>query len=206
MRKSFYATLILYFLTFTLFGQVLDRELESFLADKESFFLVKLDQNSQEIDIVDHSAYLSAGPFTLVLIYKEPIGVLVNFSLEPTLYNGFREGKEMGEIVPNPDLFMGLAENDFNLEDRIFIHPIAPHYLYYQDGNAHRFSQISNQAGYIECRRKVSVFSLLGSDVPPQAISALSGKPLYLVFQYSRWGADWKRIVKQRDYLKISFD
>jgi len=206
MRKSFYAALILYFLTFALLGQVSDRKLESFLAGKESFFLLKLEQNGREIDIVDHSAHLSAGPFTLVLIYKEPIGVLVNFSLEPTLYNGFKEGKEMGEIVPDPNLFMGLAENDFNLEDRIFIHPIAPHYLYYLDDNAHRFSQISNQAGYIECRRKVSVFSLLESDVPPQAISSLSGKPLYLVFQYSQWGADWKRIVKQRDYLKISYD
>ena len=206
MKKSFSAALILYFLTFALFGQVLDRKLEGFLADENSFFLVKLEQDGREIDIVDHSARLSAGPFNLVLIYKEPIGVLVNFSLEQTLYIGFKEGKEMGEIVPDPDLFMGLAENDFNLEDRIFIHPIAPHYLYYQDDNAHRFSQIYNQAGYIECRRKISVFSLLESDTPPQAVGSLSGKSLYLVFQYSQWGTDWKRIVKQRDYLKISYD
>jgi len=170
----------------------------------KEYFDFQIIQENQAVPVIDHEVTLRRKPFTLVIILKEKIGVLTNFSVNPLLYDGFSHGKSLEKILEEPDLFMGMAEYDFNPEKRIFIDNIAAHYLYYDSEKAHRFSRAEIKDNIIYGYRDIDFFQHRSYD-PIRKIENLQYDILYVVFMYMEYDDDWNRIEKQSDFLKINF-
>ena len=175
------------------------------VAEEETFFQVRIEQDGVQMEIRAHTVALEKRRFTLVLLYAQPMGVLVNFSVKPTLLGGMKKGKTVEEIVGDPGRFMGMAETSFNPEEGIFLDEIAPHYLYVDESD-HRFSEVIVGDDHLECRRAISKAQYVASHGPAFPIEQLDSDVLYLAFVYSVWGENWESITKQQDYLKIVFE
>ena len=102
-------------------------------------------------------------------------------------------------------MFMGMAEELFNPEEKIIIDNTSPHYLFYEDESQHRFSTVEMEEGYIFCRREISNITTFNLNLDPVPLQRLPGNDLFLSFLYSEYDEDWNRIEKQKEGLHIHF-
>ncbi len=175
------------------------------LAASEKIFDVLIEQNGTIAPISGHRIELERGPLTFILLFKEPLGVLVNFSFEETLFNGFRDGKSLSDILEDPDLFMGMGEDLFNPEEEIWIDPVAPHYFFYESGENHRFSKvIKNKAGII-CRRVISYFRFEAGGSSQIPVKYLPSENLFVSLLLAEYDESYNRVEQQRGYLELFF-
>jgi hypothetical protein len=172
--------------------------------ETKNYFDIKIIQNNQEIPITDHQVRLQKKEFTLVLVMYGKIGVLTNFSQQPALYNGLSNGIPPKDLLEDPDQFMGMAEYDFNEDKKIIIDDILPHYLYYQNKDAHRFSSVERKNGAWHCYRKIALYSSPHKAGSAQ-ISSYPDNELYISLVYEIYDEDYNKITKDMDYLKIVF-
>ncbi len=129
LNIKFIFSIILVMAAFKSFPQSEDKEQQK----TDSYFSIQIIQENQIIPVINNEVKINRVPFTLVLILKEKIGVLTNFSVKPLLYDGFSHGKPLSKILEEPDMFMGMAEYNLNPDKCICIDNILPHYLYYDN-------------------------------------------------------------------------
>ena len=171
-------------------------------ADAPPVFGVGIEQHGVEIPIVDHVVRLDRGPFTLVLIYPEYMGVLANFSLSPTLVCGMATGKTFDEILEEPGMFMGVAEESGNPKRAVFVDNAAPHYLYVEE-NDDRFGNVIVTHDSVVGRRVIAAVRAIGGNLVP--IEQTGFHRLYIVLVHADWGPNWERITLQQEYLTVIF-
>ena len=107
--------------------------------------------------------------------------------------------------MQEPDLFMGMAEHLFNPNRRVRIDPVAPHYLFYDSKESHRFSSvIERQAGLI-CRREISYFSFEAAGNARMPIERLPTDSLFVSLLFSEYDANYNRVELQKEYLELLF-
>ena len=175
------------------------------LPSGNAWFSICIEQDGEVVPSSGGIVEIEKKPFTLVIIMKEPIGVLVNFSSDERLHNGFRQGQSIEDLLKSPEMFMGMAEELFNPEEKIIIDNTSPHYLFYEDESQHRFSTVEMKEGYIFCRRKISNITTFNLNLDPVPLQRLPGNDLFLSFLYSEYDEDWNRIEKQKEALHIHF-
>ncbi len=176
----------------------------SFPAEDE-WFSIAIEQHGQTVPVRNNRLALDKAPFTLVVIMKEPLGVLVNFSESSALFKGFLKKRSLDRILPNPDLFMGIAEAPGNEMEVMLIDDVSPHFLYYTDGASHRFSRTEMKQDHIVCRRIISNFTSYDDDFAPYPLEKFTGDIIYLSFLYGEWDEDYNRIELQKEALKVIF-
>ena len=172
-----------------------------FPADDEWFSLA-IEQNGKPVAVVNNKVELEKAPFTLVLVLRGPIGVLVNFSVSDVLFKGFLKNKRLAEFVSRPDYFMGIGEGEGNFDELILIDKISPHYMFYADDSAHRFSSIELQEKFIIGRRIISNFTTYADEFAPSPIEELSEDTLYISVMYGEWDQNYNKIELQKDALR----
>ncbi len=165
-------------------------------------FGVGIEQQGADIPIVDHVVGLDRGPFTLVLTYPEYMGVLANFSLSPALVCGMATGKTFDEILEEPGMFMGVAEESRNPKRAIFIDDAAPHYLYAEEDDD-RFGDVRVTPDSVVGRREIAAVRAIGANLVP--IEQTDFDRLYIVLVHADWGPNWERITLQQEYLTVIF-
>ena len=203
MRRMILAAAIsLGFSSLCLYGDIPEYELEAVKAG-DDYFAIFIEQDGLFEEIIDYYAGIRLGPFTFIIVMKEPIGVLVNFSAESDLYYGFRKEKPLKSIIEHPGMFMGLAEDSFNLEGKIYIDPVTPHYLFYDGDDSHRFSTVERWSGLYICKRRVEHFAYLDEIDTVLPIEAFDGEYLYVSALYSEYDANWNIIEHQKEAVKI---
>lgn len=203
MKIIFRIVVISFILTLTLPFFIIAQE-GSFPSD-EQWFNFSIEQNGKSVPVKNNRISLEKAPFTLVIIMKEPLGVLVNFSEDPTLFKGFLKNKPLDIILPEPDLFMGMGEASGNEMEVMLIDEVSPHYLYYTDGASHRFSSTEIVQGHIICRRVISNFTTHENDFDPYQIEILAADTIYISFLYGDWDENYNRLELQKEALKVSF-
>lgn len=167
------------------------------------WFSFAVEQDGSPVKVVDNTAVLKKAPFTLVLILRGPIGVLVNFSESDILYKGFLKNKPLVEILKRPDFFMGIGESDGNPDELMLIDGISPHYLYYADGASHRFSSIERSGEYVIGRREISNYTTYTDEYRPSPVEELAADEIYISMMYSEWDADYNKIELQKEAVKV---
>ena len=172
---------------------------------EEQWFSFAVEQNGKPVEIKNNRLSIEKAPFTLVLITRGPLGVLVNFSEKDTLYKGFLKNKPLSEFLPQPDLFMGLGEEDFNPDESIFIDEFSAHYLYFENRTRHRFSTAELSDGYVTGRRIISNYKTYTDAESIIPISELETDTLYLGFMYGEWDENFNRIELQKEAVKVNF-
>lgn len=203
MVKQFFPAVL--FLCAT-FSAAADIDYSRYAVEKDMVFGVYLEQNGETRDAHAGTVILEKAPFTLVLVLKEPAGILVNFSLDDRLYRGFRMRKTLADILDEPDLFMGIAEDNFNPRRRIFIDDIAPHFLFFQDEENHRFDAVFPFGNYLICKRTVGYYTFLSDLETIFPIERLPGRILYLSLFYGDYDDNWERVELQKTALQIDFE
>jgi hypothetical protein len=183
----------------------IDRLLEGFSQGKE-YFRAFVEQDGTIFGSTEGAVGLERRSFTLVLVFKEPLGVLTNFSFQDTVCRGFRAQKPLDEILQKPDHFMGMAEELLNPEERIVIDDVTPHYLFYDSKENHRFSHVSTVKGIIVCRRKITCYSYLGSISEKMPIEQIESSRLFISLLYSQYGKNYQRIERQKECIEIRFE
>lgn len=171
----------------------------------EEYFDYYILQDGVSRGISNHEITLEKAPFTLVIIMKEPIGVLTNFSTISLLYDGILKNLTISEILENADAYMGMAEYERNPDEEIFIHDVYPHYLYYATDMEHRFSTVEYRDGLYYCYRKISNYRYNDTMDVVKPIHELDVDTLYISMVYHTWTDDYDRIYKQHDTFKINF-
>lgn len=170
-----------------------------------SFFNVFIEQDGGIIEIDDFRVLLAKRPFTLILELTQPMGILVNFSFDGSLARGFNGRQSLDELLPEPDLFMGMAEEMFNPDAAIYIDVVSPHYLFYNNSEEHRFSDVDMAGNSLLCRRDIGYFKVLGLGESLRRIEELDQDSLFVSLLYSEFGEDWRRIEKQKRGFQILF-
>ncbi len=201
----------------------------------DDYFRVFIEQRGRVAVATGGVVSLNRKPFTLVLVFRDPsgpeetsgpkgppgpkgpsdsgessnsgkpVGVLVNFSFRDVICSGFREGKSLGEILENPDNFMGMAEHLFNPEEKIVVDDVLPHYLYYETNESHRFSSVTRMNGVVVCRRRIAYYSYLDSIEQKSPVEQIQGMRLFVSLLHSQYGKNYQRIEKQRQCIEIDF-
>ena len=187
----------------------------------EDYFRVFIEQEGRVAAATGGVVGLDRRPFTLVLIFRDPsgpekrpgeasksgksVGVLANFSFRDVICSGFKDEKSLGEILENPDNFMGMAEHLFNAEEKIVVDEVVPHYLYYDASDNHRFSSVTQMDGVLICRRRIAHYSYLDAIEQKSPIEQIQGMRLFISLLHSQFGQDYQRIEKQRECIEIDF-
>lgn len=170
-----------------------------------TWFSYAVEQNGEPVEVKDNEAVLEKAPFTFVLILRGPIGVLANFSYEDSLYKGFLLNKPLAEITKKPDFFMGIGEPDGNADEFILIDPVSPHYLYYSDASANRFSTVEAKDDFFVGRRVISNYTTYANEFALIPIEKYFGEAIYVNMMYSEWDENYNKIELQKEALKIVF-
>lgn len=187
----------------------------------EDYFRVFVEQEGRIAEATGGVVNLDRRPFTLVLVFRDPsgpgetpgessksgksVGVLANFSFRDVICRGFREEKSLGEILENPDNFMGMAEHLFNVEEKIVVDDVVPHYLYYDASDNHRFSSVTQMHGVLVCRRRIAYYSHLDSIEQKSPVEQIQWDRLFISLLHSRYGQNYQRIEIQRECIEIDF-
>lgn len=203
MCRRFSWTCVLLIISLPLAAEI---DYSSYTIEEGKYFSVFIEQGGETAAVRNGRVEIGKTVFALVLVMKEPLGVLANFSLDDQMYRGFRRGKLLSEIMDEPDMFMGLAEENFNRRQRIFIDDSAPHYLFFQDQNNHRFDEIYKAGDYFICKRTIGYYALLSAVESVIPIELLAGDTLYISFLYSDYDENWERVELQKEALRIDFD
>lgn len=171
----------------------------------ESYFEVVIMQYDVPVEIEDHEVELDRAPFQLVMIYTQPMGVLVNFSFDEEHYLGFEQGLDLDEIFENPNRFMGIAENSFNPDKCVTVDEYRSHKLDYQSAQNNRFDLINVGTNSIICTRTIESIQASEDTSDVLSISDITNRNIYMIFHYSEWDDNYERVELQRDYVKVSF-
>ena len=177
----------------------------AYTIEEGKHFAVYVEQGGETLTIRNNRVGMEKSDFTLVLVMKDKLGVLANFSLEDRLFRGFKRGKSLEDILDEPDLFMGLAEENFNQRQRVFIDEYTPHYLFFDDPDNHRFNEILMSGDYYICKRVISYYAFLNAVESAIPIELLSGDTLFISLLYSDYNENWERVELQKEALKIDF-
>ena len=172
---------------------------------QDEWFSFAIEQNGRPVEIENNRLTLRKAPFTLVLITRGPVGVLVNCSESDKLYKGFLKNKPLSAFLDEPDFFMGIGEADGNPDELFLIDDVSPHYLYYAPNQAHRFSSVEFDGNFVIGRRIISSYTTYRDGFEPIPIEELAADVLYLSMMYSEWDADYNKIELQKEALKIVF-
>jgi hypothetical protein len=202
MKKHFIFLPVFVFIVFPLAAET---DYSDYTIEEGKYFEVFIEQGGETVNIRNNRVELEKAAFTLVLVMKEPLGILTNFSLEDRLFRGLKRGKPLTDILDEPDLFMGLAEENFNLRKRIFIDEYTPHYLYFQDKDNHRFNEIYMSGEYYICKRTVGYYAFLNAVESAIPVELLSEDTLFVSLLYSDYNENWERMELQKEVLKIDF-
>ena len=173
-------------------------------ADDE-WFSIAVEQYGRPVEIRKNRVKIDRAPFTLVLILRGPSGVLVNFSAVPELYRGFQKNMPLSKITVEPDLFMGIGEEMGNPDELMLIDEISPHFLFYTDSSANRFSSVELRNGYIIGRRVISNYTTYADDFEPIPVEQLAADDIYMSLMYSEWDDNYNRVELQKEGLRITF-
>lgn len=167
------------------------------------WFSVCIEQNGEVLTSRNGTVSLKKTPFSLIFITKGPLGVLVNFSTEDTLYNGFNKDKPLSAILEVPEMFMGIGEDLNNPDDLMLLDPVAPHYLFYQDGTTHRFDSTELRGEFVVARRNIANYTTLAVEFDPTPLAQLAADVIYISLMYSDYDKDWNIIELQKAVLKL---
>jgi len=173
--------------------------------EDDQWFSFAVEQNGRPVKIKNNRVRLEKAPFTLVIITRGPIGLLVNFSERDTLFKGFLKNKVLADILEQPDRFMGMGEEDLNPDEKIVIDDHSAHYVYYENTASHRFSNIAIEGEYVIGRRLISNYTSRTSGDEPIPIKQLPADELYLSFMYGDWDENYNRVELQKEALKVIF-
>lgn len=202
MNRQFFFLLLLVSISLPLAAEI---DFADYTVEEGSRFGVYIEQGGETIHIRNSRVELEKSAFTLVLVMKDKLGILANFSLDDRLYRGFRKDRLLSDIIDEPDLFMGLAEENFNQRKRIFIDEVTPHYLFFQDRDNHRFDEIYTSGDYYICRRTIGYYTFLNAVESNIPIEMLSGENLYISLLYSDYNENWERVELQKEAVRIDF-
>lgn len=166
-------------------------------------FLLAVEQDGRPVKVAGHAARLKKAPFTLILTFNAPMGVLVNISTKNASFEAARTGRRLGEIPGFTSL--GFIEGYFNEARAVRLSEHDYHYWYYQHDGNHRFDKTELNGGRIVCRRTVAAFSMDDKELV-LPIAHLPGNTLYLVFLLAERPSPFRETVdQQREYLRLSF-
>lgn len=167
-------------------------------------FGLYFEQDGKRYDVVNNGLTLKAAPFELVLYFPEPMGVLLNASLEPFTFGPATRKKN----TKKKDDLLGfsqtaMAEAVFNPDKDIIINDNAPSYWYYDSATSHRFSEvIATDSGYL-CKRRIEVLSFV-ADKKQELIEG-NMPALYLVFMSVMQGKNQHEIELMRAAVKVDW-
>jgi hypothetical protein len=169
------------------------------LPDEVEHFDVRFAQNDQWLDITDDAVTLERAPFVIVLLLREPGGVLVNVSANPATFRPAQTGAALEALRGFSET--GMAEWLFNKERELFVVDEAPSYWYFTSADDHRFDAPCDQGKILVCRRTVERFSSRGGE--PVAIEDAPDE-LYFVFVQARWEGG-QQVEMARSYVAAEF-
>ncbi|MBI9108000.1 MAG: hypothetical protein JEZ04_14730 [Spirochaetales bacterium] len=172
---------------------------------EQQWFSFCIEQDGQFVPVRNNRVELEKAPFTLILIMRGPMGVLVNCSAKDNLFKGFLKNKPLSKITDKPEMFMGMGEGLGNDSEKIVIDDIAPHYMFYTDGASHRFSSTELKGEYVIGRRIVANFTSFDREFEPSPINELDADVIYLSFMRSEYDEDYNLVELQKEALKVMF-
>jgi len=166
---------------------------------------ISIMQNNEVIEPENNTYRLRRAPFSILLAFKQPDGLLVHASFNDTTYVKAESASHLNELPGFSNT--SIAEELFNMESVIHLSETAPGYWYYTDERDHRFnSVISDNRGYL-CIREISNIINADSGKDPVPLSRMNGDTLYIVIMKTDWNQDYtKRIELNRKYFKIIFN
>ena len=175
------------------------------IPDDNSFFSLCIEQYGRPVTSANGRVTLDKAPFTLVLVTRGSIGILVNCSEKSDLYKGFLKNRPLAEITDQPDMYMGIGEVMFNPDEMFLIDKLAAHYLYYSGPDSHRYSSAEKRGEWIIGHRIISNYTTYDDGFLPVPIEELETDSLYLSLMYEEYDKDYNRVEIQKEGLKIIF-
>lgn len=175
-------------------------------SNQTPYFKVAIQQSGKVMPIKDHVVQIKKKPFTLVIVFPSPQGILVNSSFDPESYDAARAGKSFSEIPGF--LEFGMAEDQFNTNKDLILTKTAPQYLYYESDDDSRFDQVLHKNNAILAGRMVKFLSVSDEEgnLKKTPISKAKSNAIYMVFADTRWNDDYTEQTElHRDFLKIEF-
>jgi hypothetical protein len=164
-------------------------------------FTVALEQSGQPVEIVDHRAELSRGPFDIVVDAADPReGILMNVSFDDELF------KMAGRDDRLTDIFQpgtGMAEEAV-LQDPTLIlgGRMAHHYLIYEPSEPiNRYHEVKPAGGRYRCVRHVAGLIVDSTSIQ---IEKTREPALYLVFFLGR-SVMGKQMERHREWVELRF-
>lgn len=163
-------------------------------------FHVKFVQDNRLIEAVDNNITLKKKEFVIVLIFSEPMGLLINASFNSRTYDLAIKGIQKEEL--NGFTETGMAEGLFNPEKMIIISNTAPNYWYYNTHELNRFDDFVRDDNQFRCRRIIQNFHLSRKkNIKVEDINT----PVFLVF-ISQAGEYPNKFEVKRECIKINWE
>ena len=163
-------------------------------------------QNGQFFPVRNREIELDHAPFAIVVLFYGADGILVNATTDSLFYNGIRKGKDVDEILAEPEMFMGMAEGLFNDTRSLLLTRTAAHYWYFSDIFDHRFDFIQSYPGHVIGYRWIDFLQDIDGDSWAGEQSVITpgelNQPLYLSFFYQYW-QDGSRVYLQSETAKL---
>jgi hypothetical protein len=207
MRRVLLTKPVLLMVFFTISGAVSAWNLDtadqvSRLLGESDYFAAAIVQGDRVVPVAGGRIEIDRRPFAVVIVTHEPAGLLVNASREPALHDGIRAGRSLPEILPEPEMFMGMAEYLFNPDRELFVTSASPHYFFFASYDQHRYDFVHLAPGAVIGYRTVEYLRDL-DEGGRYSVETWSG-PLYLSFLFTRFD-DGVRVELQRTTTLINF-
>lgn len=199
MRTHIRPILTLIFISFV-FGSAVFRPVATV---KQNFtFKVRFEQDGNPVEILNHTLHLKPTPFDIIFELPQPMGILVNGSLNDLNYLQAAANKPLHKLPGFAET--GMAEEKFNPGKEILLAEDAPGYWYFASHKAHRFNQVFEKDAKLICRRTVQ--KLVETSTEKEIKISEVSKPLYLIFiSYKPAPEITDRIEVQRQYVTLNW-
>jgi len=170
------------------------------LPDEFEHFAVALAQHGKLLGADNHRVELSRDPFIVMVLFREPDGVLINVSDKDTAYRAAAAGVDLDRLPGFGET--GMAEWLFNKERDILVADDAPSYWYFTSDEDHRFdAPCERDDSVVLCQRTVEKLSYLGgASIPVEQ----APDRLFLVFAKTRWDRG-QHVEMARDHVALDF-
>ena len=157
-------------------------------------FTVQFVQNGKTMMVVDSVVVLDKKPFSVIVRFKKPDGVLVNASFDSSTYSMAREGESIDKLLGFQGT--GIAEFPLNPNRMIFLSTKSANYWNYNSDEDNRFNIVKQGVDEIVCQRDIDYVVDLDNSKKRESIEQMKGSDLYFVFIQSRWTDDYSRRIE----------
>ena len=172
------------------------------IEDNPQTFSVYFEQDGNKIDIINNEVKLKRALFSIILVFPQPMGLLINGSFNDSTYHFALKNLPMDQLPGFRET--GMAEDNFNPKKEILIANNAPSYWYYDSKKENRFDNVTEENSKLICEREIK--TLDNVDTKKNSKVSDCKNPLYLVFISYAQGKDWgDRIEVERIAAKINW-